>query len=209
MAKKFFSLFPPVWVQVRIYLRATFFLPLHCFISHPGSVLNNFVLQNCKNNAFLSKLALFLQGKRSVSSAALNKPKNTQLHLSLRPKFLAEIDIFYLCVSLATISGKSFYFLKAALMKNSKLPFWQIFLTFFSFLHYWIFCILIVYQKLWYPMKMYYRKVGSKNYRNKAALITALKAAWADLSEELVRKICASATGRFKAVVQNKGYYVE
>jgi len=85
--------------------------------------LNNFVLQNCKNNAFLSKLALFLQGKRSVSSAALNKPKNTQLHLSLRPKFLAEMDIFYLCVSLATISGKSFYFLKAALMKNSKLPF--------------------------------------------------------------------------------------
>jgi len=47
----------------------------------------------------------------------LNKQKNTQFHLSLRPKFLAEMDIFYLCMSLATISGKSFYFLKAALIK--------------------------------------------------------------------------------------------
>jgi len=49
---------------------------------------------------------------------ALNKQKNTQFLLSLRPKFLAEMDIFYLCMSLATISGKSFYFLKAALIKN-------------------------------------------------------------------------------------------
>ena len=51
--------------------------------------------------------------------------------------------------------------------------------------------------------------MGGKIFPNKAALMTALKAAWADLSEDLVRKICASAPGQFKAVVQNKGYYVE
>ena len=52
-------------------------------------------------------------------------------------------------------------------------------------------------------------KIGAKKYPTVASLKRALKAAWADLDPELIRKCCADSRRRFEAVVEADGGYFE